>query len=71
MQHLEEKIEIGNDSEYCFHDAIIEVKLTRSKAKDVRRRLEITNNVQMLTEFRMTEVQIRENYPWDFERTHR
>ena len=63
VQHLEEKMN-RNDSEYVFM-INYEVKLTRSKAKDVPE-ARITNNPNA-HEFRMTEVQIRENYPWDFE----
>ena len=63
VQHLEEKTN-RNDSEYAFM-INYEVKLTRSKAKDVPE-ARITNNPNA-HEFRMTEVQIRETYPWDFE----
>ena len=41
-----------------------EVRFTRSKAKDVPE-VRVTNDPNA-TEVRMTEVQIRENYPWDY-----
>ena len=62
MQHLEQRTK-RNDSEYAFM-INYEVKLTRSKAKGVPE-AQFTNNPNA-PEFRMTEEQIRENYPWDY-----
>ena len=53
----------GSVSDY-FVIANIEVKLTRSKAKGVSE-FRATNRPDA-TELRMTEIQIRENYPWDY-----
>lgn len=44
----------------------IEIKFTRSKAKDVLG-VQITNNPSA-PEVRLTEEQVREKYPWDYER---
>ena len=62
VQHLEERTK-RDDSEYAFM-INYEVKLTRSKAKDVPE-FRVTNNPDA-TEVRMSEEQILENYPWDY-----
>lgn len=62
LQHLAERAE-GSVTDYIVI-ANIDVKLTRSKAKGVPE-VRVTNDPDA-TEVRMTEVQIRENYPWDY-----
>ncbi len=62
VKHLEEKPK-RNDSEYAVM-INYEVRFTRSKAKDVPQ-IRVTNDPNA-TEVRMTEEQIRENYPWDY-----
>ncbi len=62
VQHLEERTK-RYDSEYAVM-INYEVRFTRSKAKDVPE-VRVTNDPNA-TEVRMTEVQIRENYPWDY-----
>ena len=62
VQHLEERTK-GSHSEYAVM-INYEVKFTRSKAKDVPE-IRVTNDPKA-TEVRLTEDQIREQYPWDY-----
>ena len=62
LQHLAAGTD-GSVSDYCVI-ANIEVKLTRSKAKGVQK-VRVTNDPNA-EELRMTEEQVRENYPWDY-----
>lgn len=63
-----EKIEADQDnsSEDFSITVNIDVKFTRSKAKEALG-VRVTNN-QDATEIRLTEEQIRETYPWDYQR---